>query len=113
MSRKTKTNIKQGLTKKEVQERIAKNQINYDTLPKTKTIKLIIKSNFFTYFNMLNITLGEGIKNCLFMGVIFTNSVISIVEEIISKKIIDKLSVLTESKVMVLRDSKYSEKEIN
>lgn len=127
MSRKTKTNIKQGLTKKEVQERIAKNQINYDTLPKTKTIKQIIKSNFFTYFNMLNITLGlcvflaglfnnalyEGIKNCLFMGVIFTNSVISIVEEIISKKIIDKLSVLTESKVMVLRDSKYSEKEIN
>ena len=53
MSRKTKTNIKQGLTKKEVQERIAKNQINYDTLPKTKTIKQIIKSNFFTYFNML------------------------------------------------------------
>lgn len=127
MSKKVKTNIKTGLTKSEVQKRIANNQVNYDTLPKTKTIKEIIKTNFFTYFNMLNIALGacvflaglfnnalyEGIKNCLFMGVIFTNSIISIVEEIISKKIIDRLEVLTESKVKVLRDGKYKELDIN
>ncbi len=127
MSKKVKTNIKTGLTKSEVQKRIANNQVNYDTLPKTKTIKEIIKTNFFTYFNMLNIALGacvflaglfnnalyEGIKNCLFMGVIFTNSIISIVEEIISKKIIDRLEVLTESKVKVLRDGNYKELDIN
>ena len=127
MSRRVKTNIKTGLTKNEVQKRINNNQVNYDTLPKTKTIKQIIKSNFFTYFNLLNISLGlcvflvglfnnafyEGLKNCLFMGVIFTNSVISIVEEIISKRIIDNLSVLTENKVKVLRNGKWSEKELN
>lgn len=127
MSKVLKTNLKTGLNTKEVQQRISNNLVNYDTLPKTKTIKQIIKSNFFTYFNMLNIALGacvffvglfnnalyEGIKNCLFMGVIFTNSVISIVEEIISKKIIDKLNVLTEEKVNVLRNSQYEELEIN
>ena len=127
MSKRVKTNIKTGLTKREVQKRIENNQINYDILPKTKTIKQIIKSNFFTYFNMLNIALGacvflagllnnalyEGLKNCLFMGVIFTNSVISIIEEIISKRIIDRLNVLTENKIQVLREGKYQEQEIN
>ena len=39
------------------------------------------------------------------MGVIITNSIISIIEEIISKRITDKLSVLQEAKVEVLRDS--------
>ena len=43
------------------------------------------------------------------MGVIIVNSVISIVEEIISKKIIDKLSVVSESKVTTLRDGKTLE----
>lgn len=89
-----------GLTKKQVEERYQNNLLNYDDQPKTKTIKEIIKSNFFTYFNLLNICLGfavflagiisgqflEGLKNCLFMGVIIINTIISIVEEIISKK---------------------------
>lgn len=124
---KVRTNIKTGLNKSEVKYRIDNNQVNYDTLPKTKTIKEIIKSNFFTYFNMLNIALGmcvflaglfnnalyEGLKNCLFMGVIITNSVISIVEEVISKKIIDRLEVLTESKVRVLRESKFVLSDVN
>ena len=50
-----------------------------------------------------------GLKNCLFMGVIIVNSIISIVEEIISKKIIDKLSVISEAKVEALRDGNVSE----
>ena len=40
------------------------------------------------------------------MGVIICNSVISIIQEIISKKTIDKLSVLAEAKVTGIRDSK-------
>lgn len=118
----TKENLK-GLTTSEVKERIEKGLVNFDNSPKTKTIKQIIFSNFFTYFNFLNIALGSavflsallnhqllhGLKNCLFMGVILINSIISIIEEIISKKIIDRLSVLSESKVIGLRDGEKKE----
>lgn len=119
--------IENGLSSKEVQSRIEENLVNYDNGPKTKTIKEIIASNFFTFFNFLNIALGtsvflaglfcgelyQGIKNCLFMGVIFVNTLISIIEEIISKKIVDRLSLLSESKVLVVREGKHQEKNID
>lgn len=112
-----------GLTSKEVEYRISKGLVNYDDQPKTKSIKQIIASNFFTYFNFLNICLGvavfsagifsgqmfQGLKNCLFMGVIIVNSIISIIEEVISKKIIDRLSLLSESRVCVIRDGETIE----
>ena len=112
-------NIK-GLTNNEVNERVQKGLVNFNDAPKTKTIKEIIRDNVFTYFNFLNLALGlaifiagtisgdviKGLKNCLFMGVIIVNSIISIIEEIISKKIIDKLSIVSETKVDVLRDGK-------
>ena len=110
--------IEKGLTSKEVEDRKKAGLCNYDSSPKTKTIGEIIRDNFFTYFNYLNLALGlmvfiaslingnvlYGLKNCLFMGVIIVNSIISIIEEVISKKIIDKLSVVSESKVTALRN---------
>lgn len=115
--------IEIGLTSLEVEKRIQEGLVNFDDGPKTKSIKAIIASNFFTYFNFLNIALGSavflsallnhqilmGLKNCLFMGVIFINSIISIIEEVISKKIIDRLSLLSESSVTVIRDGKRQE----
>lgn len=108
-----------GLTNEEVKERIDKNLVNYIDEPKTKTIKEIIKSNVFTYFNFLNILLGSlviisglisgrilySLKNSLFVGVIFTNTVISIIEEILAKKTIDKLNVITDTKIKVIRNN--------
>ena len=107
-----------GLTLEEVNERINKNLINNNEEPQTKTIKEIIKGNVFTYFNFLNIFLGflvilsgtisgnifNSLKNCLFMGVIFTNTIISTVEEILAKKTIDKLNVLSSAKIDVIRN---------
>ena len=118
-----KINLKTGLSSEEVQKRIEENLVNYVDVPPTKTIKQIIISNFCTYFNFINVLLGgailvagiiggklfDAIKNCLFMGVIIANSVISTAQEIISKKIIDKLSVLSASKVMGIRDGKEVE----
>ena len=118
-----KVDIKNGLTSKEVEIRKNKGLVNFNDAPKTKTIGQIIRDNFFTYFNFLNIALGAavftaslfngdmwyGLKNCLFMGVIIINSIISIIEEIISKIIIDKLSVVSETKVETLRDGVIKE----
>ena len=111
-------NIETGLSTPEVEARISKNLVNYNDVPPTKTIKQIIISNFCTYFNFLNVFLGgailiagiiggkffDAIKNCLFMGVIIANSIISTIQEIISKRIIDKLSVLSASKVDGIRN---------
>ena len=111
---------KEGLNSQEVNERISENLVNFNDQPPTKTIKQIIVSNFFTYFNFINVILGSAIiiagiyghqlfdalKNCLFMGVIICNSIISIIQEIISKKTIDKLSVLAEAKVVGVRNGK-------
>ncbi|MGN1378905.1 MAG: HAD-IC family P-type ATPase [Bacilli bacterium] len=118
-----------GLTLEEVNERISKNLVNNNEEPQTKTIKEIIKGNVFTYFNFLNIFLGflvilsgiisgsifSSLKNCLFMGVIFTNTIISTVEEILAKKTIDKLNVLSSAKIDVIRNGnviKLSKEEI-
>ena len=112
--------FKIGLSDVQVNERVQSNLVNYDDQPPTKSIKQIILSNFFTYFNFINVILGisiivagiygnqffESLKNCLFMGVILANSVISIIQEIISKKTIDKLNVLATSKVLVVRNGK-------
>ena len=110
--------INKGLSQEQVNDRIRAGLVNYDDAPKTKTIGEIIRDNFFTYFNFLNLMLGiaafvagvvkgnlfDGLKNCLFMGVIIVNSIISIIEEVVSKSIIDKLSVVSENKADVLRD---------
>ena len=119
-------NIK-GLSKEEVSERIKNNQVNVFDEVRTKTIKEIFLSNIFTYFNILNLFLAlailisgiifnkfwDSLKNCLFLGVIICNTGISIVQEIMSKKTIDKLSVLTNVKPKVKRDNEIIEIERN
>ncbi len=116
-----------GLTSNEVEERKNKGQVNIGETTKTKTIKEIFLSNIFTYFNILNILLAIAIivsgiifnrffyslKNCLFLGVIICNTTISIVQEVMSKKTIDKLSVLSSVKPKVIRDGNVNEIEIS
>ena len=112
-----------GLTSKEVNERIEKNLVNTMNTGNTKSIKEIFLSNIFTYFNILNFVLAGAIiisgiifnrflyslKNSLFLGVIVCNTTISIVQEIMSKKTIDKLSIISSIKPKVLRDDKIIE----
>ena len=116
-----------GLSQNEVNERVTKGLVNYDDTPKTKTISQIIKDNFLNYFNFLNLTLGlavfisgslsgdvlNALKNCLFMGVIIVNTIISIVEEVISKKITDKLSIISQATATVKRNGKETEISIH
>ena len=99
-----------GLSEEKVKELTERGLVNYKTDVKTKSIGQIITMNFFTLFNFLNFGLGLAIflvgsyKNLLFLGVVFCNTLISTIQEIRSKITIDKLSLLNESKVMVIRD---------
>lgn len=101
-----------GLTNEEVQERIAQGQVNNNENPNTRTYKQIILENTLTFFNFLNLVLlvlvllVGSYKNSMFVGIIFINTAIGIIQEIRAKKTIDKLAILTESKTVVLREGK-------
>lgn len=101
-----------GLTNEEVLDRTKKDLVNKDLDIPTKSYKKIIFTNFFTLFNILNLFLGFLIfmvgsyKNLLFLGVVLCNTLISMLQEIRAKRIIDKLSVVASNKTNVIRDGK-------
>ena len=47
--------IKRGLTKSQIEERITDNLVNFNTDVKTKSVKEIVVENAFTLFNIINI----------------------------------------------------------
>ena len=116
---------KNGLTRSEVQKRIDEGKTNHVNSTKTKTIKEIFTGNIFTYFNILNFFLAVSLiisgiifknfwnsfKNCLFLGTAIANTTISIIQEILAKKTIDQMSVLSSVKAKVIRDGE--EKQID
>lgn len=108
-----------GLTTKQIEERIKKGQVNYNTTIKTKSVKEIFRTNICTLFNFLNLFLAYLIliagayKNLLFLGTIFCNTFIGIIQELRSKKIIDNLSLIAAVKAKVLRNDKQQDIEIN
>ena len=102
--------INKGLSDEEVQSRYRSGNVNYNTGVKTKTIGQIIFTNLFTLFNMLNLALGlciflvRSYKNLFFLGVVTCNTLISIVQEIRSKRAIDKLSIINSPVANVIRN---------
>ena len=110
-----------GLTSEEVKERIQNGFVNNDSFVKTKSIKKIIFDNSLNIFNIVNTILGlmiiiSGIiyniplinilKNVTFLVVMIINTLISIYQEISSKIIVDKLSIISKSPVLCIRDNK-------
>ncbi len=99
-----------GLTSEQVSQKINEGKINIVTTLKTKSIKRIFYDNICTLFNLINVILFAllllvgSYKNLLFIGVVFINTIIGIVQEIRSKNSVDKLTILTESKTTVIRD---------
>ena len=102
----------QGLTSAEVAERQRQGKTNAAVTLKTKSIKRIFYDNICTLFNLINVVLFVSLllvgsyKNLLFIGVVFFNTIIGIIQEIRSKRSVDKLTILTETKAEVLRDGK-------
>ncbi len=99
-----------GLTSEQVAQRVAQGKVNVTSDIKTKSIKRIFYDNICTMFNLINVVLFVSLllvgsyRNLLFIGVVVFNTVIGIIQEIRSKKSVDRLTILSESKVSVLRD---------
>lgn len=112
----TNDNIKiSGLTSLEVEKRKKEGKVNISSNLKTKSVKRIFYDNIVTLFNLINVVLFIALllvgsyKNILFMGVVLTNIAIGVFQEIRSKRSVDKLSILSERKITVLRDGKERE----
>ena len=108
-----------GLSDEQVKSRIDNNLVNYDTSVPTKSFKQIILDNFFTLFNLLNVILAVLIflvgsyKNMLFFFIVIINTAISTIQEIHSKRVIDKLSIIAQSKSKVIRNGKKENISMN
>lgn len=102
----------QGLTEKEVQQRIDAGQQNEPAPSLTRSVKVIFRDNILTWFNLINLILGilvlftGSYKNELFLGVAVVNTAIGIFQEIRSKRQIDKMSLLSEATYQVQRDQR-------
>lgn len=107
-----KPNIYIGLNSEQVNKRKNEGLVNKNNTIPTKSIKQILSSNIFTLFNFLNVGLAitillvKSYKNLLFMGVVICNTIISTIQELHSKKVVDKLSILATSRANIIRNGK-------
>ena len=98
-----------GLTAEEASERLANGYGNESVNPPSKTVGQILRDNIFTYFNLIFCLLGICVvlvgsyRDLTFMPVVIVNTVIGIVQELRSKRVIDKLSLLSEPRASVVR----------
>ena len=101
-----------GLTQAQVKERMEKGWSNAPVDSPSKTTKEIIISNVFTYFNLIFLVIAVllllvgAFRDLTFLPVIICNTLIAIIQEIRSKKVLDKLSVLNAPKATVVREGK-------
>lgn len=80
----------------------------------SKTYIKILKEHVFTFFNMINVGLAVLViftgsyRNMLFMLVVIFNMIIGLIQEIRSKHKLDKLALVHQQKIHVLRDGTIS-----
>lgn len=110
-----------GLTSEDIAQRLAQGRTNKNTDPHTKSVGQICAEHIFTLFNGINLILAVLVattgswRNLTFLIVVFANLGIGIVQEIRSKRTIDRLSIIAERPVCVRRggaDVKISHEEI-
>lgn len=104
-----------GLTHEEIEEKIKQGKSNKVKIKTNESILKILRKNIFTYFNFIFLILtillitSHSYRNLTFLGIIITNILIGIIQQIRSKITLDKLSLLDKNKYIVIRDGKEEE----
>ncbi len=102
---------KEGLTAAQARERLENGYGNTQTKSATKTVGQIIISNVCTYFNLIFcilavfIALVGSYNDLMFMPIIIINAIIGIVQELRSKRVTDRLTLVSAPKATLVRDS--------
>lgn len=91
--------------------------VNVAVEPPSKTVKEIIVSNVFTYFNFVFLIIAiiliavRSYRDLTFMPIIIANALIGIFQEMRAKTVLDKLTMLNAPTANVIREGR--EKTIN
>lgn len=100
-----------GLSSEQVSERTNEGYINMVKAKTGKTYRRIFFSNIFTFFNFLIfavaaalIAVGAGLNQMFFLVIILANISIGIIQEVKSKRAVDKLSLVSAPSATVMRD---------
>jgi cation-transporting ATPase E len=107
-----------GLTQPEVAERVRDGRTNAVQSKTSRSVSEILRTNIFTFFNGLLLTLFVVIlatgrwQNGLFGLVIVANSAIGIIQELRAKRTLDQLTVLNAQRARVVRSGVVSEIDI-
>ena len=108
-----------GLTEEQVQERFARGMNNVQPNVVSKSYIGIFRSNVLTLFNFINFVLAALIfvygelKNMLFIGVVTVNIIVGVVQEIRSKKVLEKMSLIAAPHVDLVRGGNVVKSEIS
>ncbi len=103
-----------GLTAAQVAERVADGRTNANTDVKTKSVAQIFATHACTLFNAVNLCMAVLIfftgqyRNMLFLTIVLANLFIGVFQEVRAKKMIDKLTIMTQKEITVIRDGKES-----
>jgi len=99
-----------GLTTEEVAARVADGRTNVVPEPPGRTFGQIVAANVFTIVNAIMLTLfvlvlvSGNPQDGLFVGVVISNSIIGVVQEVRSRNELRRLQVVTEPRARVRRD---------
>lgn len=102
----------QGLTSAQVQERLNGGWSNLPVDPPGASVKQIIAKNVFTYFNFLFFLLAACVivvrqwLNLTFLGPVFCNMFIGIVQDLRVKKKVDGLKIMAAPRSKAVRDGR-------
>lgn len=104
-----------GLSAEQVKRRFAQGENNYKVESSTLSVSEIVRSNVCTYFNLVFALIAVLLaivgawSDMLFLPIIVANTCIGIIQEVHSKKVLDKLSILNAPHAVVIRDGKRQE----
>ena len=105
-----------GLTLEQVEKRKAQNLVNVIKNKNSKSYLSIICNNLFTFFNLLCITcvialliVNAKLSDMVFAVIFVLNMVIGIIQEIRSKRAVEKLMLVKAPTVQVVRGGKECE----
>lgn len=104
-----------GLSAEQVKRRFAQGENNYKVESSTLSVPEIVRSNVCTYFNLVFAVIAVLLaivgawSDMLFLPIIVANTCIGIIQEVHSKKVLDKLSILNAPHAVVIRDGKQQE----
>lgn len=101
-----------GLTNYQVNLRKSQGLNNTNLIKVNRTYLDIFLKNFVTFFNILLISIGAILiaagkwSSCVFLVILVANVCVGLYQDIKAKRMVDKLSLTTKSKVRVIREGR-------